>query len=99
MYVLFITQPLRVVGRLGTVNRFNHTSWVTVVTPTDSLKSARNRCVIEVFGGVFVLLSCYFEYSVVVGASVIGLSHISSFFSYGGPMSQKITLNYLGNKY
>ena len=37
------------------VNRFNHTSWMTVVTPTDRPKSVRNRCVIEVFGGVFVL--------------------------------------------
>ena len=27
---------------------------MTVVTPTDHPKSARNRCVIEVFGGVFV---------------------------------------------
>ena len=37
------------------VNRFNHTSWMTVVTITDRLKSVHNRCVIEVFGGVFVL--------------------------------------------
>ena len=29
------------------VNRFNHTSGVTVVTPTDLPKSVRNRCVIE----------------------------------------------------
>ena len=28
---------------------------MTVVTPTDRPKSVRNRCVIEVFGGVFVL--------------------------------------------
>ena len=37
------------------LNRFNHTSWMPVVTPTDCLKSVRNRCAIEVFGGVFVL--------------------------------------------
>ena len=37
------------------VNRFNHTSWMVVVTPTDRPKSVRNRYVIEVFGGVFVL--------------------------------------------
>ena len=37
------------------VNRLNHTSWMTVVSPTDSPKSVRKRCVIKVFGGVFVL--------------------------------------------
>ena len=40
------------------VNRFNHTSWLAIVTPTDRPKSVRNRCVIEVFGGVYV--SCCF---------------------------------------
>ena len=48
------------------VNRFNHTSWVDVVTPTDRPKSVRNRCVIEVFGGVCVLsfgfrISCWYR--------------------------------------
>ena len=28
---------------------------MTVVTPTDRPKLLRNRCVVEVFGGVFVL--------------------------------------------
>ena len=37
------------------VNRFIQTSWMTVVTPIDRPKSACNRCVIEVLGGVFVL--------------------------------------------
>ena len=37
------------------VNWFNHTSCVAIVTPTDRSKSVRNRCVIEVFGDVFVL--------------------------------------------
>ena len=37
------------------VHRFKHTSWVAVVAPTDRPKSVRNRCVIEVFGGVCVL--------------------------------------------
>ena len=32
---------------------FNHTIWVAIITPTDCHKSVRNRCVIEVFGGVF----------------------------------------------
>ena len=41
------------------VNQFNHTSWVDVVTPTDRPKSDCNRCVIKVFGGVFVLSRCF----------------------------------------
>ena len=49
------------------MNWFYHTSGVAVVTQTDRPKSVRNRCVIEVFGGVFVL-SCYFlDFSVGVG--------------------------------
>ena len=42
------------------VNRFNHTSGVTVLTPTDRPKSVRNRDVIEVLGGVF--LCCHFPF-------------------------------------
>ena len=41
--------------KLIVLNRFNHTSWVTAVTPTDRPKSVRNSCVIKVFGGVFML--------------------------------------------
>ena len=61
----------------------NHTSWVTVVTPTDRPKSVRNRCVIERFGGVFVLFLsiCPFDSTVGVMTFVIGLSQIASFFS------------------
>ena len=36
-------------GKVGPLNRVNHTSWVAVVTPTDRPKSVRNRCVIELF--------------------------------------------------
>ena len=50
---------MRLVERLGSRNRFNHTILVTVVTPTDRPRLVRNRCVIEVFGDVFVL-SCWF---------------------------------------
>ena len=64
------------------VNRFNHTSGMTAVTPTDLPKSVRNRCVIEVFGSVFYVVTLLFYVSVDVGAFVIGLSQISSFFSY-----------------
>ena len=63
------------------VNQFNHTSGVTVVTPTDHPKSVRNRCVIEVLVAFFVLSRCFLDFSVGEGAFVIGLSQISSFFS------------------
>ena len=49
---------------------------MVVVTPTDRSKSVRNCCVIEIFGGVFVLSRCYLDFSVSVGAFVIGLGHI-----------------------
>ena len=68
-------------GKVGPVNQVNHTSWVAVVTPTDCPKSVRNRCVIELFVGLFVLSLCPFDISVCVGAFVIELSQISSFFS------------------
>ena len=63
------------------VNRFNHTSWVTAVTPTDRPKSVHNSCVIKVLGGVFVLSRSFLDCSVGVGVFVTGLSQISSFFS------------------
>ena len=50
--------PTRESGR--PVNRFNHTSWVAIVMQTDRPMSIRNRCVIDVFGGVFVLSRCFF---------------------------------------
>ena len=59
----------------------NNTSGVTAVTPTDRSKSVRNRYVIEVCEGVFMLLQCFMDFSVSVGAFVIGLSQISSFLS------------------
>ena len=55
---------------------------MAIVTPTDRPKSVNNRCVIEVFDGVFVLSRCFLDFSVDVGAFVIGLSQISSFFTY-----------------
>ena len=79
MCVLLITRLLRLVEGWDPVNRFNHTSWVVIVTPTDRPKSVRNRCVIDVFGGVFVFSCCFLDFSVGVGAFVIGLSQISSF--------------------
>ena len=53
---------------------------MTFVTPTDRPKSVRNRCEIEVFGGV---LRCplVFEFSVGIEVFGIGLSQICFFFS------------------
>ena len=49
-------------GRVGIpLTTFPHTSWVVVVTPTDRPKSVHNRCVIEVFDGVFVLSRCFLK--------------------------------------
>ena len=53
----------------------------TVVTPTDRPKSIRNRCVIKIFGGVFVLSYCYSEFPNRIGFFVEGLGHISFFLS------------------
>ena len=43
--------------------------------------SVRNRCVIEVFGVVFVLSCCFLDFPVGVGAFVMWRCQISSFFS------------------
>ena len=60
---LCILRLLRLDGRLGTVHRYNHNSWITVVTPTDNSKSVHNRCVIEVLVA-FVCCQFVFEFSV-----------------------------------
>ena len=70
-------------GSWDPVNRFNHTSWMVVVTATDRPKSVHNRCEFEVF--FFLALLCYqfsVEFSVGIGAFVIGLNQISFFFSF-----------------
>ena len=54
---------------------------MAIVAPNDRPKSVRNRCVIEVFGGVFELSRCFLDFSVGEGVFVIGLSQISYFFS------------------
>ena len=60
-------------------HRFNHTSWVPVVTPIDRVKSVRNRCVIEVFGGdfFFVLSRCFLDLS--VGVTPCDIKYFSHF--------------------
>ena len=62
---------------------------MAIVTPTDRPKTVRNHCVIEVFGGVFVLSRCVLDFSVGAGAFDIGLSQISSFFSCPPPNVEK----------
>ena len=42
-------------GKVGYPLTGLNTSLAAVVTPTNRPKSVRNRCVIELFGGVFVL--------------------------------------------
>ena len=64
-------------GKGGYPLTANHTSWMTVVTPTDRPKLVHNRCVIEVLCCPLV-----FEFSVGIGVFVIGLSQISFFFSW-----------------
>ena len=77
---LLITRLLRGVGRWAR-KHVNHTSLMTAVTPTDSPKSVRNRCLIELFCGVVCVFTVLFDISVVVGAFVIGLSQIFLFLA------------------
>ena len=62
----------------------SHIGWVpvAVVTPTNPPRSVRMSCVIELFMALFVLSLCHFDISDGVGAFVIILSHISSFFIF-----------------
>ena len=76
---LCVLRLLRLDGRLGTVHRYNHNSWITVVTPTDNSKSVHNRCVIEVLVA-FVCCQFVFEFSVGIRGFVTGLCQISFFF-------------------
>ena len=48
------------------LQQFNHTSWMTIVTPTDRHKSVRNRCLVERFCCVF-MLSLDFHFLMVWG--------------------------------
>ena len=74
---------VEVSGKVGPVNQVNHTSWVAVVTQTDRHKSVRNRCVIELFCDVVCVVTLpFWHFCFDVGAFVIGLSQISSLFSF-----------------
>ena len=54
---------------------------MAVVTPTDRPKLVHNRCVVEAFGGVFVLIRCLLGFFCGCRGFVIGQSQISSLFS------------------
>ena len=56
MCVLLITRLLRGMGRWAR-KPVNHTSWVTVVTPTDRPKSVHNCCLIELFCGIVCVVT------------------------------------------
>ena len=81
MCVLLIKRLLLGMGR-WVRKTVKYTSWVAVVTPTDRPKSVQNYCVIELFVALFVLSLCLFDISIGVGAFVLGLSQISSFFAH-----------------
>ena len=56
-------------GRLGSCTP----GWMTVVTPTDCPRPVRSRCVINGFGGVFVLSIDCFEFSIGISNSARSL--------------------------
>ena len=67
MHVLVLDYTaIAVIGKMGPVKSVNHTSWMTVVTPSDRPKSVLNRCLIELFGDVFVLSCCPLDISHIV---------------------------------
>ena len=74
-----IARLLREVGRLGARKPINHTSWVADVTPTDRLKSVRNRCVIDHFCDVFVYFHIWW-YPACMEVCLILLGQISFLF-------------------
>ena len=60
------------------VNRFNHTSWVAIATPTDCPKSVQNRNVIGVFVDV-LYRHVALDFSVGEGSFDTGLIHLFVF--------------------
>ena len=69
---------------------------MAIVTPTDRPMSVRNCCVIEVFGGAFVLSRCVLDFSVGVVLLSYGWGRsLPFFFNYllcvtaGGPVSPR----------
>ena len=66
------------VGQLGSHNRFNNTTFISVGPPAYRPKLGYTRHLIE----VFALSFCLFDIFIGKGASVIRLSQISSVFIY-----------------
>ena len=60
--ILFWPRPPPVASDVSEVWCTHGWTWVTAVTPTDRPKSVRNRCVIEVFGGVFYVVTLLFGF-------------------------------------
>ena len=82
MCVPLITQLLLLWEGWEPVIQVNHFSLVPIVSQTDSPKSVRNCCVIEI--SVVFFLCCHVAllcFSVGVGAFMIGLSRITSIFT------------------
>ena len=72
-----LSYPFALADGWDPVNRFKHTSLMAVVTPTDHPKSVCNpRCVLTVFGGVYMLSSLPFSDD--TATFVIWLSQFSS---------------------
>ena len=80
MCVLLTTQLLWLVGRLG-IRKQVLQHQLVVCRYSDLPYLVHNRCVIDVYGDVFVLSCLLLDSSVGVGAFVIELSQISSFSS------------------
>ena len=83
--VPLIRQLLRLVAMLGSRKPIKPHQLCNYHCQNDRPRSVCNRCVIEVFGCVFVLSRCFLDFNVGVAAFVIGLSQISSFFSVAWP--------------
>ena len=52
-FVYIVNNNMPIPFEYTAINRFNHTSWVAVITQTDRPKSVCSH-VIVVFGGIFV---------------------------------------------
>ena len=75
------------------------TSWMAIITPTDRPKSVRNRFVVEVFGGIFVLSRCFLVFSVGVGffchrnESDLFLFHVKNHISPGDKLCHLFSIS------
>ena len=74
----FIMKLYKNTGGTSGQNRFNHTLGVTAVISTDRPRSVRNRCIIKVFGGIFIRPSSDGTYY----GMVMSVRPFSALFSY-----------------